>query len=464
MIDLSFQKISGVEVLPLVEGGKGISISNGETCGAWAAEGCVGTFSAVNADSYDKNGVCIPQVCKGKTRNERYRELIEYAVAGGITQAKIARERSNGKGRIHMNALWGMGGCREVIERTLEGAPGCVHGVVCGAGMPYDLAEIAAKHAVYYYPIVSSARAFSALYRRSYKRNVELLGGVIYEDPWLAGGHNGLSNSDDPLKIQNPYLRLVALRSVMNEFGLRKIPIIIAGGVWWLSEWEGYINNKELGNVGFQFGTRPILTQETPVAKHWYAKLMSLKKGDVKLTQLSPTGFYSSAINNRMIVDLLQRSKRQVKIIDEPKESEEDEFKVCLGAREISIDPCYKENVERWIKEGFSAPMLTPDKTLIFVTPEESQKILYDQRNCVGCLSACKFSSWCEDKGSTGKIPDPRTFCIQKNLQNAAHGGDLENNLVFAGHLAYRFAQDPFYADGFIPTVYQLIERIKTGY
>ena len=29
--------ISGREVLPLVEGGKGISISNGESSGAWAA-------------------------------------------------------------------------------------------------------------------------------------------------------------------------------------------------------------------------------------------------------------------------------------------------------------------------------------------------------------------------------------------------------------------------------------------
>ena len=31
--------ISGREVLPLVEGGKGISISNGESSGAWAASG-----------------------------------------------------------------------------------------------------------------------------------------------------------------------------------------------------------------------------------------------------------------------------------------------------------------------------------------------------------------------------------------------------------------------------------------
>ena len=57
LLDLIAQKISGLkDVLPLIEGGKGISVSNGETCGAWAAAGAVGTFSAVNADSYDEKG------------------------------------------------------------------------------------------------------------------------------------------------------------------------------------------------------------------------------------------------------------------------------------------------------------------------------------------------------------------------------------------------------------------------
>lgn len=470
MLDLSMQKISGLEVVPLVEGGKGVAISTGETCGAWAAEGCVGTFSAVNADSYDENGSRVLQICHSKVRSERGRELIEYAVAGGIAQAKIARERSNGKGRIHMNALWEMGGSQEIIDRVLEGAPGCVHGVVCGAGMPYELAEIAAKHQVYYYPIVSSARAFSALFRRSFKKVPELLGGVVYEDPWLAGGHNGVSNADDPLRPQNPYLRLVTLRQLMNGFGLNEVPIIIAGGVWWLSEWEDYINNNELGNVGFQLGTRPILAKETPVAGAWHDKLMSLRRGDVKLNQLSPTGFYSSAVDNEMVRDLLERAKRQVKILDADEKDassgtfSDTSFKIKVGTREIVVDPEKRADVERWMSEGFSQPMLTPDKTVVFVTPEQSREILEDQRNCCCCLSACRFSSWCQHGGTTGKIPDPRTFCIQKNLQNIAHGGEVEKNLMFAGHLAYRFAEDPFYANGFIPTVHELVERLLTGY
>lgn len=458
MTKIGLEKISGVEVLPLLEGGKGVSVTNGETCGAWAAAGAVGTFSAVNADSYDDKGQVIFQNYRGRNRAERRHELIEYAIKGGIIQAKIAKERSNGHGRIHMNAMWEMGGSEEIITRILEGAKGCIDGVVCGAGLPYGLGEITSKFGVYYYPIVSSARAFSVLFRRSFKKFQEFLGGVVYEDPWLAGGHNGLSNAENPQHPQNPYLRLVELRKVLSEFGLNNLPIIIAGSVWWLSEWEDYINNPELGNIAFQFGTRPLLTTESPVAKSWQPKLMSLKRGDVKLTQLSPTGFYSSAVCNKFVQKMLERRERQVKI------DENSSFTVQVFGREVGLDITQKSNVENWISQGFSTGMLTPDNTVVFVTPDECQQILQDQRNCYTCLSACAFSSWSQQFGTTGRIPDPRSFCIQKTLQDIVHGGDIEENLMFAGHCAYRFAEDPFYANNFIPTTQQLVDRILTGY
>ena len=82
--------------------------------------------------------------------------------AGGIQQARVAYERSNGQGRIHMNVLWEMAAAERVLHGVLEGARGMIDGVTCGAGMPYKIAEICARYGVYYYPIVSSARAFRA--------------------------------------------------------------------------------------------------------------------------------------------------------------------------------------------------------------------------------------------------------------------------------------------------------------
>lgn len=456
--------ISGREVLPIVEGGKGVSISTGLSSGAFAAAGCVGTFSGVNADFFDDEGRPVPQVYTGKTRRERYEELVSYAIRGGIAQARLAHETAGGQGRIHMNVLWEAAATSRVLHGVLEGAKGLIHGVTCGAGMPYRVAEIAARFGVFYYPIISSARAFRALWKRAYHRYADLLGGVVYEDPWLAGGHNGLSNSEDPDRPEPPFARVVELRQTMRECGLERTPIFMAGGVWYLREWEDWLDNPDLGPIAFQFGTRPVVTQESPVSEEWKRKLLSLKPGDVYLNRFSPTGFYSSAVNNAFIQELVERNERQVAYTREPIGEHSEPLPMGVRGRLVYLTPPDKARVEEWVSAGFTEPMKTPDATLIFVTPEKSTQIRVDQQSCMGCLSACRFSNWSEgDSGTTGKPADPRSFCIQKTLQNIAHDGNVDHNLMFAGHNAYRFASDPFYAGGFIPTVKQLVERIKTG-
>jgi nitronate monooxygenase len=457
--------ISGREVLPLVEGGKGISVSNGESSGAWAASGGVGTFSGVNADAFDEQGNLLPQIYHGRTRRERHEELIAYAIRGGIHQAQVAYEAADGRGRIHMNVLWEMGGAERILHGVLDGAKGLINGVTCGAGMPYRIAEICGHYGVHYYPIVSSARAFRALWKRAYHKFRDWLGGVVYEDPWLAGGHNGLSNSEDPNKPEDPYARVVDLRRLMSqECGLAETPIIMAGGVWYLREWEDWIGNPELGPIAFQFGTRPLLTQESPISHAWKRRLTSLNEGDVFLNSFSPTGFYSSAVSNPFIEDLRARSERQVAYSTAPVGEHEWSFPVGARGRTVYLTAADKLRAAGWMAEGYTEAMRTPDSTLVFVTPEKSNEIRTDQINCMGCLSTCQFSNWAQnDAGTTGKKADPRSYCIQKTLQTISHSDDTENNLMFAGHNAYRFKTDPYYANGFIPTVGQLVQRILTG-
>ncbi len=456
--------ISGREVLPLVEGGKGISVSNGESSGAWAAMGGVGTFSGVNADFYDERGQVVPQLYHGATRRERHEELIAFAITGGIEQARVAHERANGLGRIHMNVLWEMGAAERILHGVLNGARGLVHGVTCGAGMPYRIAEICAGYNVYYYPIVSSARAFRALWKRAYHKFGEWLGGVVYEDPWLAGGHNGLSNSEDPERPESPYPRVLELRNLMREFGLAETPIFMAGGVWCLREWSDWIDNPELGPIAFQFGTRPLLTKESPISDAWKRRLLELKEGDVFLNRFSPTGFYSSAVRNVFVRDLQSRSERQVPFSVEALGDHHATLEIGARRRRVYVTPHDRERALGWIAQGYTEAMRTPDSTLVFVTPQSALDIRRDQVNCMGCLSACMFSNWAQNEtGTTGKLPDPRSFCIQKTLQAIRHSDDVDFELMFAGHNAYRFAGDPFYANGFIPTVKELVERLQTG-
>lgn len=458
-------RVSGKEILPLIEGGKGISVSNGESSGSWAAAGGAGTFSAVNADAHDENGNLIPVVYHGKTRRERHQELVKYAIQGGITQAQIAHERANGQGALHMNVLWEMAAVETILHGILDEVAELVDGVTCGAGMPYKVAEIAASYKIFYYPIVSSGRAFRALWKRSYHKHPEWLGGVVYEDPWRAGGHNGLSNSEDPLKPEDPYPRVAELRKVMNEFGLHHVPVIMAGGVWHLNEWEHWLDNPEIGPVAFQFGTRPLLTKESPISDAWKQRLLTLKPGDVYLNRFSPTGFYSSAVSNPFLDELKERHVHQVAYTTEPMGDHTESFPVGARGRPVYLTPHDKADALTWVEQGFTEALKTPDSTLIFVTPAKADEIRQDQINCMGCLSACLFSNWSQNElGTTGHKADPRSFCIQKTLQDIGHGEAVDNQLMFAGHAAYRFAQDPFYANGFIPTVKELVDRIASGY
>jgi hypothetical protein len=330
--------------------------------------------------------------------------------------------------------------------------------------MPYKIAEICARYGVYYYPIVSSTRAFRALWKRAYHKFREWLGGVVYEDPWLAGGHNGLSNSEDPLRPEPPFPRVHALRVQMADFGLARTPIFMAGGLWYLREWVDWIDNPELGPVAFQFGTRPLVTQESPISEVWKRKLLTLGEGKVFLNHFSPTGFYSSAVRNGFLHELQERSERQVAYAVEPVGEHVAPFRVGARNRIVYLTAHDRESAEKWVAAGFTEALRTPDATLIFVTPQKALELRTDQINCMGCLSACQFSNWAQNEtGSTGKKADPRSYCIQKTLQAIRHSDDVEQQLMFAGHNSYRFASDPFYANGYVPTVRELVERLQTG-
>ena len=447
-----------------MEGGKGIAVSNGESSGAWAAAGGVGTFSGVNADSYDENENLTPATYQGRTRRDRHEELLAYAIQGGIAQARIAHDIAGGDGRIHMNVLWEMGGAERVLDGVLTGARGLIHGVTCGAGMPYKIAQISASYGVYYYPIISSARAFRALWKRSYHKFPEWLGGVVYEDPWRAGGHNGLSNSEDPEIPEDPKSRVAEVRKVMNNLGLEQVPIVMAGGVWYMRDWVDWINDPDIAPVAFQFGTRPLLTRESPISDQWKKRLLGLEEGDVFLNKYSPTGFYSSAVRNDFLKELKKRSDRQIAFSEEPVGDLSQEFQIGPRGRKIFVAAGDKKRAEAWMKEDFTEGMRTPDSTVIFVSSSMARQIRTDQSDCMGCLSQCQFSNWAQNEaGTTGRRPDPRSYCIQKTLQNIVHGENVDEQLMFAGHNAYKFRDDPFYANGYIPTVKKLMERLHTG-
>ncbi len=474
--------IDGAWIRPLIQGGKGVGATNGASAGAWAAENAAGTIAAIGAAiGYDKNGREIPYSYTSKTRHGRFEEMLELSIKGCLLQVDTAHAARKDQGRVRINFLKMAGGStrvmRDVLSATrLPDGTNKIHAVTMGAGLASEEdAQICADFGVYLDPIISSVMALKVLLSRSFKhwkgRYADVIGAVVYEDPWLAGGHNGITSRENPDAPQDPFERVKALRKIMNSNGMQDVAIIMAGGVWYLRDWQDWLDNPEIGPIAFQIGTRDLLTKECPISDEWKGLLFEMKEKDVVLNKFSPTGFYSSAYKNGMMRELSDRSKRQVPYAQEFCNSMNEPVEGGgVPVNKYRISPDDKTKVDAWIAQGFSTPIATPDNTIIFVTKEKELEIKSHRAECVGCISTCKLSTWCEDaskKFSTGKRPDPRVHCIRKGLQAAIAGDDLDNALIFSGHNAFMAAGDAFYHDEhggvFIPTVKQLIERLTTG-
>lgn len=468
--------------MPLIQGGKGVGVTNGKSAGAWAAENAGGTFSGTGAAiGYDENGREISYPHVGRLRQDRHEELVAWSIEGGILQATIAHKASGGKGRIRVNFLKMAGGTMRIMRGVLAGTRlanggNMIHAVTMGAGLPTEEdAQICADEGVYLDPIISSVMTLKVLLKRTFKKwsggYGDLIGAVVYEDPWLAGGHNGITSREDPEIPQDPYERVTALRRFMNENGMQDVTIIMAGGVWYLRDWEHWLDNPDIGPIAFQFGTRDLLTQECPISDEWKRLLLSMKESDVVLNKFSPTGFYSSAYKNSMLRELYACIERQVPYA--PKRGES--MTECVEGPGIAnnryfVTPEDGVKVKAWIDGGFGVPLRTPDDKLIFFTRDKAREIQQDKNECVGCLATCTLSTWSQDpekKFTTGKQSDPRAYCIRKKLVGAIQGIDLDKQLIFTGHNAYMASDDPFYrgenGNVFIPTVKQFVERLLTG-
>lgn len=194
-----------------------------------------------------------------------------------------------------MNVLWEMAACERVLHGVLEGAKGLIHGVTCGAGMPYRLAEICARYGVYYYPIVSSARAFNALWRRAYHKFREWLGGVVYEDPCSPAATTVFPTaririSPNPLPAragaEKAHAQLRLGRCADRHGGRRLAPQRLER----LDRQQG----SRADRLPVRDPTAP--HQRKPDPRQLEKKLLELLPGDVILHRFSPTGFYSSAV------------------------------------------------------------------------------------------------------------------------------------------------------------------------
>lgn len=202
------------EALAIFQGGMGLSISNGEMAGQVAKEGGFGTVTSVQFDTKEK---------------KQHTEANRAAFAREIQLAKIV---AKGNGVIGVNIMHALGDYPDLVKTALENKADFL---AVGAGLALDLAELTEDYPeVALLPIVSGGRALTSIIKR-WKRNGRKPDAIIYENPLLAGGHEG-GKRDEILENNPQYFYRYGLAQVfdaLHSFGeeYENIPVVAAGGI-----------------------------------------------------------------------------------------------------------------------------------------------------------------------------------------------------------------------------------------
>lgn len=274
--------------LPVLQGGMGIGVSLDRLAGTVAACGGMGTISSA--------------LCG-------YREPDFDRDPGGANlcalerQVRRAKELANGAGLVAVNV---MVATRQYAESVLTALRAGADAIVCGAGLPKDLPELAAqvpKSNAALAPVVSSGRAAALLCRLWEKRGGRVPDFVVLEGP-LAGGHLGFT-PEEAQRAQQGHPRplgellaevLEAVEPFRKKYG-RDIPVFVAGGVKDGGEMARYMRE---GAAGAQFATRFIATEECDASPAYKQALIDAHGEDVTIVQ-SPVGMPGRALNSPLI-------------------------------------------------------------------------------------------------------------------------------------------------------------------
>lgn len=280
--------LCGKSLLPIVQGGMGVGISAHRLAGSVAAQGAVGTISAVDLRRLH------PDLME---RTIRSRDAVRINLANlEALDREIAKALAlaNGNGLVAVNVM------RAVSEYSQYVSQACAsgaHAIVVGAGLPLDLPALtSAFPRVALIPILSDARGATLVVRKWLK-----LGGgrlpdaIILEHPGWAGGHLGAASLQD---VNDQRFNFDKVIPELKQ-GLRKlsaeaecIPIIAAGGI---DSPEKVRQVMDFGATAVQLGTPFAVTLECDAHPEFKRVLAEAKPEDI-VTFMSVAGLPARAV------------------------------------------------------------------------------------------------------------------------------------------------------------------------
>jgi len=276
--------IRGRQVRPLVQGGMGVGVSAHRLAGAVASEACVGTISSVDLRRHH------PDLMR-ETGRSRDRQAIDRANLTALDrEIRAAREIAAGRGMIAVNVMRAVSQYADYVRQSCASG---AEAIVVGAGLPFDLPELAADYPdVALIPILSEARAIGLVLKK-WQRKGRLPDAIVIEHPRYAGGHLGAAKLEEVADARFDFATVLpAAQRLFEQMKIAPIPIILAGGI---NSPEKLSQALALGASGVQVGTPFAVTSECDAHPDFKRVLAEAKPADI-VTFMSVAGLPARAV------------------------------------------------------------------------------------------------------------------------------------------------------------------------
>ena len=287
--------IRGRQVRPLVQGGMGVGVSAHRLAGAVAREGCVGTISSVDLRRHH------PDLMR-ETGRSRDKQAIDRANLTALDrEIRAAREIAAGRGMIAVNVMRAVSQYADYVRQSCASG---AEAIVVGAGLPFDLPELAADYPeVALIPIVSEARAIGLVLKK-WQRKGRLPDAIVIEHPRYAGGHLGAAKLEEVADARFDFATVLpAAQRLFEQMKIAPIPIILAGGI---NSPEKLSQALALGASGVQVGTPFAVTSECDAHPDFKRVLAEAKPADI-VTFMSVAGLPARAVRTPWLDRYLEK-------------------------------------------------------------------------------------------------------------------------------------------------------------
>ena len=307
---LSRWRLKERELLPIVQGGMGIGVSAHRLAGSVARTGAMGTVSCIDLRHHHPDLLVHTQITRDKATIDR---LNLVALDREVKQALVLSE---GRGAIAVNVMKAVSAHAAYVRQACASG---AHAIVMGAGLPFDLPEMAAGYPdVALIPILSDARGVQIVVKKWMRKN-RLPDAIVIEHPRYAGGHLGATKAKeiaDP-RFDVPQV-LEAVQAGFSELQIEseRIPLIGGGGI---HTHEQVRDCLALGASAVQVGTAFAVTEEGDAHPNFKKVLAEAKPEDI-VTFMSVAGLPARAVLTPWLKNYLKReTKLQSHAEDDPK-------------------------------------------------------------------------------------------------------------------------------------------------